>query len=93
MSYSFRFTAATKEEASARAAQELASVIALQPNHEKDCAAALRNIDGALALLVDDPEQDIRVDAHGSLSWLSDPEQVIGVSIGAIAWYVPKGSE
>ena len=90
MSYSFNFTAATKEEAIERAEQEFANVVALQPNHEKDRAAALANIQAVVMLLPDDDTQDIAVAANGWVSWTNDPDKIFGVSSCASASLKPK---
>jgi hypothetical protein len=90
MSYSFDVTASTKDEAKAKVAEQFATVVAQQPNHAKDQAAILANVSAVIDLLADDPEQDIHVDCHGSLNWISDPDATIGVTIHTGAWYVPK---
>lgn len=80
MSYSFSARAASKGEVMAAVAHQLDNVVASQPVHEKDRAAAHANIDAALALLNEDESRDIVVNAHGSIVTLGD--DVRGVSIG-----------
>lgn len=93
MSYSFNITASSKDEAKVKASQEFDSIVVAQPNHAKDRSLALANISAAIDLLDDEPTQDIRVEAWGSLSWQIDPNQIIAATIHAAAWYVPKAAE
>lgn len=90
MSYSFDFTAATKDEAIEQASKELDAIVTTQPNHAKDAPAAFANVHAVVRLLRDDGTHAIRVQGHGSLTWTTDPEQITGAQISATAWLVPK---
>jgi len=85
MSYSFQFTAATKEEAKQRTAEKFDEVLAFQPSHEKDKDAALANANAMIDLLGDVPDnQEISVSCSGSIGWQHDENAPHGV--GAITW-------
>jgi hypothetical protein len=90
MSYSFNFVAATKEEAKAHALREFDSIVVTQPNHSRDLAAAIANLNAVIGMLVDDDTQAIRVECFGSLMWATSPEKITGATIHAAAWHVPK---
>lgn len=92
MSYSFQFKASTKEEARATFAQEFDAIVAMQPAHAKDYAEALANFNAVVDLLSDDETQVICVACHGSISYYTDPEKIMGAQISASAWHVPKGA-
>lgn len=81
MSYSFVVRAATKGQASEQVAAELAKVVLSQPIHEKDQRAAQATADAYIALLADDPNQDINVSMNGS-TWNSGSDfQQANVSV------------
>lgn len=90
MSYSFHFTAATKDEAKAKAVAEFEGVVKSQPEHARDRDAALANINAALDAMNDDETKDIRVECYGSLMFKTYPDEVSGVTIHAGAWHTPK---
>lgn len=90
MSYSIQFNAPTKAEAKARFAAEFDAVVAQQPVHAADRSAAIANLNAAVDLLSEDDTQQIRVNAHGSLSYLHNPEQITGACVSANAWLMPK---
>ena len=93
MSYSFSVTASTKHEVKAKAKTEFDSIVANQPSHEKDRVYALASILSALEILADDDTKDIRVDCHGSLSWVNDAENITGVTLGVGAYHVTKAAQ
>lgn len=95
MSYPFDFAAPTKDEAKTRIAAELENIVAQQPAHAKDRAAAQAAADAVIDLLADDDTMDIRVSMHGSVGWrmeLSDGDQypLTQASVGVNAWHIPK---
>jgi hypothetical protein len=95
MSYSFDFAAPSKDEAKARVASELDSIVAQQPAHAKDRAAAQAAANAVIDLIADDDAMDIRVSMHGSVGWrtsLSDGDQypLTQASVGVNAWHIPK---
>lgn len=67
MSYSFNVRAATKGEAKAKVSAELDKVVLTQPAHAADRDAAQALADSFIDLVLDDPTQDIYVQAHGSV--------------------------
>jgi hypothetical protein len=98
MSFSFDFTAPTKDEAKARATAELDEVVRVQPAHAQDRAAALAAAHAFIDLLADDDSKDVRVNVHGSVGWNHNPDDPYGAnnpplthaSVGASAWHVAK---
>lgn len=98
MSYSFNFTACTKEEAKARVAIELDKIIVHQATHSRDRDAALAAAEAFIDLLSDDETKDIRVTMHGSVTYdwtAQDPNglqaPLTQASSGVSACHVPKG--
>ncbi len=69
MSYSFSVRASNKAEAKERVDAELAKVVESQAIHARDRAQAQHVAEAFIDLLVDDPERDIDVNVHGSVSW------------------------
>jgi hypothetical protein len=69
MSYSFQLQAASKAEAKARVAHELAKVAAQQPAHAQDMGPAVTAAHAFIDLLHDDPEKDVMVSMHGSVGY------------------------
>lgn len=79
MSYSFSISADSKADARAKVRAELDKVVASQPVHAADKAAAEYAAEAFIGLLVAPVEGErICVSMHGSLSWRSE-----GVYIGA----------
>jgi hypothetical protein len=97
MSYSFTFEVPTKAEARTRAEAEFDRVVAQQPVHMQDKAAALAALDAYLALLEDDANQDIHVTLHGSLGYYWRPEHdaanaaITSAALGVSVYPVVKG--
>jgi hypothetical protein len=78
MSYSFAVKAADKARAKQKAEAKFDEVIAGQPIHSKDRAAALSLVDALIALLPDAREdQTVVVTVNGSLGWASDDQEKI----------------
>lgn len=92
MSYSFSFTADSKEAAKARAIEEWDNIVSQQPYHARDRAAALGALNGFIDLLEDDSTKAVSVSCHGSISWQSAEENppLIGGSAGIGAYLVTK---
>lgn len=95
MSYSFGVVAKTKGElCDAAAAKFDEEVVQFQPVHAKDKAAALANLDGALACLPDAVEgRELVASLNGYLSWQGGSEnpEFIGASVSVnVAWNVPR---
>jgi hypothetical protein len=83
MSYSFNLRAATKADAKARVAAELAKVVQGQPIHEADRAQAQAAADAFIDVLPDDPSQDVSVNMSGSVGWTGTyPQNHRLVSVG-----------
>lgn len=87
MSYSFNIRAATKAEAKAAVEAKFDEVIAGQPVHVRDRAAALANANAVIDLLADDDTQDVGVTCSGYVSWsgAEPPETVPLTSASASA--------
>lgn len=85
MSFSFNFRAANKAAAKAQAEAEFDKVVAGQPVHSRDKAAALANVGNAIDLLVDDSTKDINVGVNGRVSWRGDdtttPLEITGAAV------------
>ena len=73
MSYSFTVGARTKDDAKALVEKAFDDVLAQQPIHKADRAAAIAAAD-ALIYLLGDPEedQDVVVSVNGYVSWRGD---------------------
>jgi hypothetical protein len=94
MSYSFVVRAADKAEAKTMVAAELAKVTETQPAHAADQAQAQAAADAFIDLLVDDASMDVRVNVHGSVSWLFEkPPTLIGASVGVSASLIARPGE
>lgn len=89
MSYSFGITAATKEEAKQRVAEEFEKTIAMFPIHARDKTAVLANAAAIIDQLADDDTRDITVTVSGYLSWSVHCDNVedAAVQSGGIAAY------
>lgn len=97
MSYSFTVQAANKADLRERAAVKFDGVVASQAVHAADKAAALANLDGALAVLPDAMEgRELTATLGGYLSWAqatSEPSEFTGVSVSVnAAWFVPQSA-
>jgi hypothetical protein len=87
MSYSFSVRAATKAEASLKVAAELATVVASQPVHAADQAAAQMTADSFILVVREDETQDIGVSVNGSL-WGTDGginQASVSISVSLVA--------
>jgi len=69
MSYSCNVTAATKAEAKSAVAAKFDEIVAQQPIHARDRAAALANANAAIDLLVDDDTMQVVVALNGYVGW------------------------
>lgn len=69
MSYSFSFQAANKAEAKKAVEAALEGMVAQQPIHARDKAAALANASAVIDLLVDDPDLIVSVNLNGYVGW------------------------
>lgn len=84
MSYSFTFTAATREAAKEQVSAKLAAVVDQQPVHAVDVEQAKANAFAAIDLLPEDPGRDIQVVASGYVSGTWDGGELTrltGVSV------------
>jgi len=95
MSYSIGVLASSKVEARAAAEEKFNStVIATQPVHMHDKAAALANVDQALALVSEPAEgQEISVSMHGYMSFVGShdqPERITNVAVSTTVSLVNK---
>lgn len=88
MSYSFTVTAPSKLEAILLVGAELDKVVASQPVHEADRAAAQATADLMVELLRDDPDMDVRVSVYGSI--VAPTTGVTQASVGASATVWPR---
>lgn len=71
MSYSFQFVAPTKDEAKIKVVAEFENVVAQQPIHARDQAAAIAAAHAFIDLLDDAEGKYIQVACHGSVSYYS----------------------
>jgi hypothetical protein len=89
MSYSFSVKAASKVEAVAKVAEQMASVVAAQPSHATDHDAAVAAAGAFIGLLVEPTAgQCVSVSMYGSLGWREPGEYTSGnvsVSVSVIA--------
>lgn len=90
MSYSFNVQAASKAAAKEAVATKFDEVIASQPIHARDKAAALANANAVIDLLADDDARNISVSVNGYVGWQealrddgSNPLQSVSVSTTA----------
>ena len=95
MSYSFNVQASTKAAAKDAVEVKFDEVIAAQPIHARDKAAALANANAVIDLLMDGDTREIAVSVNGYVGWLealredgSNPLQ--SASVSASASYVAK---
>lgn len=95
MSFSFNFKAADKAAAKAQAEVEVDKVVASQPAHASDKAAALANVGNAIDLLVDDDTKDVSVSMNGYVSFRGEASapQVTGVAIQCSAHWIDRPAE
>ncbi|ARL25477.1 hypothetical protein BOC55_35275 [Burkholderia pseudomallei] len=92
MSYSFGFTAHTKDDAKARVVSEFEEVVRVQPVHAKDQSAAVAAAHAFIDGLHDDDACDINVSISGSLSWVA-PEAITGMNLSVGVYYVPRAAD
>ena len=88
MSYSFCVVATNKAEALSLVSVELDRVIAAQPAHAADRAAAQAHAETMIGLLRDDPDMDVRVSVFGSI--VAPTTGITQVSTGADAMLWPR---
>lgn len=69
MSYSFNVQGASKASAKEAVAAKFDEVVASQPIHARDKAAALANANAVIDLLVDDATHEISVSVNGYVGW------------------------
>ncbi|MFC0686398.1 hypothetical protein [Novosphingobium clariflavum] len=81
MSYSFNIRAGAKWEAHTLIQAELDKVAASQPLHANDREQAEKVAEIFLAVLPDDPDQDIAVSMHGSIGSIDGKVSSAGVGI------------
>lgn len=70
MSYSFTVRAPSKAAAKDAVSAKFDEVIAIQPIHARDKAAALANAGTVIDLLADDDTRDVSVSVAGYVGWL-----------------------
>ncbi|MGJ7575726.1 hypothetical protein ACSFBX_34790 [Variovorax sp. RB2P76] len=92
MSYSFSVRAATKAEAKAKVAEQLAGVLKSQPTHAVDVTAAQAGADTFIDLVSDNDTKDLMVTVNGSVGWVhqSDPLVCTQAGFGVNAYLVDK---
>ncbi|WWQ12984.1 hypothetical protein PQ43W_38 [Ralstonia phage PQ43W] len=96
MSYGFNIRVKDKAATKVAVDKELATIVARDPAHSLDRAAALANAITAINLLPDDDTHDVAVSCGGSLGWRdpvpvgSVPEKLNAVNISASAWLAPR---
>lgn len=99
MSYSFSFTADTKNEAKQRAVDEMNTVVAQQPAHAKDKHAAIAAAHAFIDMLTEKEGSAIQVSMNGSVGWEHAEKNYSGTAldtqfcsagVGVMAWVVPK---
>lgn len=90
MSYSFTVKAPNKAEAKQAVEEAFDKVVAQQPIHARDRAAAIANASAVIDMLVDDPDFHISVSVNGYVGWRevlnaegSNPLSSASVSAGA----------
>ncbi len=90
MSYSFSVQATSKASAKELVAAKFDEVVASQPIHVRDKAAALANANAVIDLLADDDTREISVSVNGYVGWQevlrddgSNPLQSASVSASA----------
>lgn len=82
MSYSFSVSAATKQEAIQKVADELAKVVAAQPVHSADQDQVNAAVNGfADSVLADDDAHDVHISVNGHLTSVNGDIHAVGVSI------------
>lgn len=99
--YSIAITAATKDDAKRLVAEHFDThVVLIQKVHQRDRDAIMSVVDAYVDMLADDPEQHLRLQVNGSLSYqrdeADDPSGVTarlsGSSVGVQVWCVPVGT-
>jgi hypothetical protein len=93
MSYSFTVKAATKDDAKAAVEAAFDNVVAQQPIHARDKAAALANASAVIDLLMDVPaDKHVSVSVNGYVGWmLGDDQPLNSASVSAGASLVTAG--
>jgi hypothetical protein len=92
MSYSFTVKAADKATAKLAVEAEFDRVVAAQPIHIRDKAAALANASAVIDLLMDVPDKHISVSVNGYVGWmLGDDQPLNSASVSAGASLVTPG--
>lgn len=96
MSYSFSFTADTREAAKTAAAEQFdAKALPYQPVHSRDRAAALANAATVIDLL-DEPSagEHVVVSMHGALGWRGNDQStapLTNANVACSAYLAPAG--
>lgn len=93
MSYSFYFTAPSKDDAKRQVAEKMADIVKQQPNHKVDQEAAV-NAAGAFIDVVHEPREgeEVYVSMSGSVGWrhASDPVEHTNANVSVTATIRPK---
>jgi hypothetical protein len=92
MSYSFSVKASTKSQAVALVRDELAKVVANQPDHAHDRDQAQATAEAVIGLITDDDTKDVAVSVAGWLSWngAGADKQFIGANVNVSATLVAR---
>lgn len=94
MSYSLAVKAATKELAKQAVQVEFDKMVALQPIHSRDRAAALANANTVIDLLADDDTKGIAVSFNGYVSWGAGDDQPLStVSVSCAANHTARATD
>lgn len=89
MSYSFKVTGASKEEAAGKVADEFRKVVESQKVHEADADQALTAAHAFIDILADPAEGEVvNVTVNGSLGWRGEEgsQQFYNASVGISAY-------
>lgn len=95
MSYSFQVRAATKALALAAVAAQLDAVVNGQSVHAKDRAQAMAAAEAFVGVLEDNPDKDVDVSMHGSVSWSyvdGDENRICSVNCSVTASNVDRAA-
>lgn len=99
MSFSFDFTAPTRDGAKEKVRQEMSQILSSQPCHSKDHDQVISTVDKYLDMLANDDDRPIRVSVHGSVGYEYNPAdpsaaspdtKYTQASMGVAVYYVSK---
>lgn len=93
MSYSKTLQAADKYVLGALLAEELGKIVAFQPAHQADTAAAQGAVSALLDIMTEDPEADVRLVLTGTLAgnWFNGAiSHVTGAQMSIVLSNVPR---